>query len=92
MTTNNRSRYNHLKQQYRICTPGMSYFIANRQKLLREYDVIITHEYNTVGKNVYSVQLNKYGLSHHDLLIIADEGNLCFGGTYIGNMLYVYTD
>lgn len=90
--TSNRKRYEHLKQQYRICTPGMSYFIANRQKLLREYDVIITFEYRTVGKNVYSVQLNKCGLSYHDLLIIADDGNLCFGGTNIGNMLYVYTD
>ena len=90
--TSNYKRYEHLKQQYRICTPGMSYFIANRKKLVTEYDVIITHEYNTVGKNVYSVQLNKPQLDAEDLLIIADDGNLCFGGSKAGSMLYVYTD
>ena len=89
----NRVRYKRLRQEYRVATPSLTYFMEHRQEMLKQYDVIITpDDGHRVGEARYYVQLNRYALSNNDLLLLADSGNLCYGGTTYGRTLVVYTD
>lgn len=85
------SRFEELNKKYRIGKIN-SYQaermtqaeIDNSSEL---YDLFISRE-PKYHHSIHTVLKNTTDLSHEDILIICDSGNLCFGGSYEGNNKY----
>lgn len=88
----NSERWQYLRSHYHILYTSEALYIQHKDEYNKEYDIIYTCIEHSYGHNTYYVYKRPPELSDHDLLIVADEGNLCFGGSASGNTLVVYTD
>lgn len=79
-------RYKELQQQYKILRTRMP------PQDLSDWDVVIQPIGPGYAHYRYRVLKNSPNLSTHELAIICDEGNLCFGFRASGGEIRVYTD
>lgn len=82
--TINRIIYDELHAKYKIYRDDMN-SIPNVNT--NDYDVVIGREPAYLHSKYY-VHKNAPGLSHNELLLLCDRGNLCFGGSCIGDNVY----
>lgn len=97
------ARYNWLMENYKICrsTHGLvPPELRNdpikaqeaKQKNMDKFDVVVEPAGYGYAHSKYRVLKNAPGLSTHDLAIICDQGNICFGYRAEGSTICVYTD
>lgn len=85
----NWSIYQELTKKYKIYRDDM---VLNPDVNLKDYDVVIGRKAGYAHAD-YNILKNGPGLSHDELLLLCDEGNLCFGGRFDGeNRLSVSED
>lgn len=79
--------YEELKKKYKILI--MSGVKFDR---LWEEDVVLEYLGTGYGNEKYRIVKNNPNLSNHELALIADKGNLCFGYRIEGNIIVISTD
>ena len=81
--------YKELTNKYKITLLGQS----NEEKnILNKNDIVIQFIVVDYACNVFKVIKNEPNLTMDELALICDNGNLCFGYRYNGNVIRVYTD
>ncbi|MEY8370148.1 hypothetical protein AAK938_01415 [Aerococcaceae bacterium 50-4] len=80
--------YRELTSKYKVLVGFSNQILAAR---LEDYDVVLER---TAGHNhsTYKVVKNRPELSQLELALICDNGNLCFGYTTKGYLIYVFED
>ena len=88
----NSKRWQYLRSHYHILYTGEALYTQHKDEYNKEYDIIYTCTRRDYGENTYYVFKRPAEISDHDILIVVDQGNLCFGGSCSGNLCTVYTD
>lgn len=85
----NYSIYRELKEKFKVYRDDTSF---NPKINVDDYDVVIGRKAG-YAHAVYNIIKNAPNLSNNELLLLCDNGNLCFGGCVIGsNQLRVSED
>ena len=77
--------YRELDEKYKINRNG------DTSTNLDDYDIVVGLVNRSYGNESYEIYKNAPNLSLDELALICDEGNLCFGYRYDGNIV-IYID
>ena len=91
----NYETYKKLKEKYKIAYGSKVWDSYERQWEdidMDDYDIVIDNAGVGYAHAKYRIVKNNPNLSSHELALLCDGGNLCFGYRTEGNIIIVHTD
>lgn len=86
-----KKRFDELNEKYVIGKVNLFQLekmsVSELDSEMKKFDIFISQE-PKYHHSIHKVLKNNTDLTHEDILIICDNGNLCFGGSYQGNNQY----
>lgn len=89
----NHEIYQELTKKYKIYEKGTWYDLPTKNsdditsEILENYDLVYTRKAG-YGHAIYTVLKKPDAITDRELMLIFDEGNLCFGGMKIDDITY----